>query len=200
VVRREQHAARDTRPILRCACTAPSEALSMGVRQPFTQIQLQKPSVIQRLLRRQPRENAFIEINNLMARARQIRAVTGEDVVRICEAHRTDLKGPLGSRTERLYRDYLIYCLEDRHLNEDELSDLAHLKKVLKISNEATAAIHEYVARQVYCKTVAEVLADGVIDESERDFLARLQQSLSLSGRAATRIMEAKLQQRGKTH
>ena len=169
----------------------------MAARSPFTEMSPQTPSLAQRLLRRKPRETAFIEINNLFARAPQVREVPHGDVVRICEDHRQDLRGPLGARTERLYRDYLVYCLEDRHLSQDELSDLDHLKTALKIGDESVAAIHEYVARHIYCKSVTDVLADGVIDDSERAFLARLQETLSLSSRAASRIMEAKIQQLG---
>ncbi|HEX6309462.1 MAG TPA: NAD(P)-binding domain-containing protein [Longimicrobiales bacterium] len=170
--------------------------LIMPVRQPFSELQPVRRTLMQRLLGRMPRENAAVGVNNLLARAAGVRSVSREEVEGICARHRTTLHGPLAGRFERLYRDYLTYCLEDRHLSGAELADLAHLQHVLRIAPETVAAIHEYVARAVYSRSVAQVLDDGVIDAAERDFLGRLQQELALSGRAAHRILESKLRQR----
>ena len=162
---------------------------------PFVPLPPARPTLTQRLLRRRPRENAVVEINNLLAKE-GVRGVQRVDVQRICDEHRTSPDGPLAGRFERLYRDYLSYCLRDHHLSDQELGDLAHLQELLDIRAEAAAAIHEHVARRLYRCSVADALRDGVIDADERDFLGRLQQELALSGRAAHRILEAKLQQR----
>ena len=164
-------------------------------RQPFQPLPHVRRTIVQRLLRRRPRENAHVEVNNLLADSTSVRDVQRADVDRICELHRTTLSGPLAGRFERLYRDYLAYCLEDRHLTSEELADLAHLQNLLRIAAETALAIHEHVARQVYSRSVAEVLDDGVIDATERDFLGRLQQELAISGRAAHRILEARMRQ-----
>ena len=168
----------------------------MSDRTPFVQLPPVRRTLSQRLLGRMPRENAVVEINNLLAAAASVRDVPRARVASICETHRTSLAGPLSGRFERLYRDYLAYCLEDRHLTGDELADLAHLQKLLEIPADSAAAIHEHVARQVYRRSVAEVLDDGVVDADERKFLGRLQQELALSGRAAHHILESKMRQR----
>ncbi|HSK20507.1 MAG TPA: hypothetical protein VK912_15240 [Longimicrobiales bacterium] len=165
----------------------------MTARLPFVQLPTARPTLLQRLLRRRPRENAVIEINNLLAAAKHVRTVSRSDVSRICTEHRTSLSGPLAGRFERLYRDYLAYCLEDQHLSDDELADLAHLQNLLDIHAAAAARIHEHVARQVYRCSVADVLDDGVIDAVEREFLGRLQHDLAISGRAAHRILEVNM-------
>jgi hypothetical protein len=162
---------------------------------PFTPLTPARPTLGQRLLRRLPRENAVVEITNLLASAGSVRDVTRDDLAPVLEAHRTTLSGPLAGRFERLYRDYLAYCLGDRQLSEDELADLAHLQRLLRIPADTAFAIHEHVARQVYSRSVADVLDDGVIDIEERAFLGRLQQQLAISGKAAHRILESKLRQ-----
>jgi hypothetical protein len=167
----------------------------MAARRPFVPLPLVRPTLTQRLRRRRPRENAVVEINNLLAHAASVRDVEQDEIKRICDEHRTSLGGPLAGRFERLYRDYLAYCLEDRHLTREELAGLAHLQKLLSIPAQSAAAIHEHVARQVYSRSVADVLDDGVIDAEERNFLGRLQQELAISGRAAHRILEAKMRQ-----
>lgn len=174
----------------------PAHDTDMTDRRPFTPLLPARRTLVQRLLRRRPRENAVVEINNLLANADHVRDVQHEHIVRILEEHRTTLDGPLAGRFERIYRDYLAYCLEDRHLSGDELADLAWLQKLLDIPALATAAIHEHVSRQLYRCSVSEMLDDGVIDAREREFLGRLQQELAISGRAAHRILEAKMQQR----
>lgn len=165
-------------------------------RHPFVPLPPVRRTLLQRVLGRRPRENAPIEVNNLLAKSASVRDVQRADIDRICGMHRTSPTGPLAGRFERLYRDYLAYCLGDRHLSDEELADLTHLQKLLHIPAETAAGIHEHVARQVYSRSVAEVLDDGVIDAGERDFLGRLQQELAISGRAAHRILEAKLRRR----
>lgn len=168
----------------------------MAARSPFAPLKPARRTFIQRLLGRLPRENAAVRINNLLASAASVRDVKRDEVLRICEEHRTDLNGPLAGRFERIYRDYLAYCLADRHLSTDELADLAHLQRLLGISAESAAAIHEHVTRQLYRCSVDQALVDGVIDDNEREFLGRLQQELAISGRAAHRIIEAKMRSR----
>lgn len=165
-------------------------------RAPFVVQERKRTGLLRRMFGRPHRENAVVEINNLLARADSVRAVTRAEVEEICREHHTDLNGPLAGRFERLYRDYMTFCLADRHLSDDELADLAHLRTILRIPPETTAAIHEYVARSVYSRSVADVLDDGVIDAEERTFLGRLQHELALSSRAAHRIVEARMRQR----
>ena len=148
------------------------------------------------LLRRQPPENAFIAVNNLLASAHSVRDISPLDVLRICDEYRTDIRGPLRSRLERLYSDYLLFCLADRHLSDVEIRDLAHLQAVLRVDDCSALRIHDHAARQVFGRTVDAVLADGLIDTEERAFLNTLQQDLALSGTGANRILAARARQR----
>lgn len=166
------------------------------MRAPFMFIAPRRPTLLQRLLRRHPRENAPIAVNNRLAEVNRPLEISAEEVNGICARHRADLHGRMQGRFERLYRDYLMYCLQDRRLSDDELADLAHLKTILRIDPVSAAAIHEHVARQVYSLSVAEVLKDGVIDAEESAFLGRLQHELALSARAAHRIIESGLRRR----
>src|SRR5690606_27845740 len=146
-------------PQLRCArrpaqhlgrCTRRGEAYRAGQamnRAPFVVQERKRTGLLRRMFGRPHRENAVVEINNLLARADSVREVTRAEVEEICREHHTDLNGPLAGRFERLYRDYMTFCLADRHLSDDELADLAHLRTILRIPPETTAAIHEYVAR-----------------------------------------------------
>jgi hypothetical protein len=159
---------------------------------PFQRLPLQRPSLAQRMLNRPPRENAWIEVNNLLADVAEIRGVRPEQVARVAERYRMPLRGEFCGRLERLYRDYLLYCLADRRLTEEELSDLAHLKRILRLDERVVCAIHESVAKQVYSQSVDAVLADGRVDALEREFLHTLQEHLALSSHVVERIMAAR--------
>ena len=160
--------------------------------QPFSELPLQEGTLLQRLLGRRLRENAWIEVNNLLASAESVRDVRPEQVAWVSAKYNMPFRGELCGRLERLYRDYLLYCLADRRLSPEELNDLAHLKRILRLTDRAMAGIHESVARQVYEQSVDEALSDGRIDAAEREFLNALQQHLALPGKVVARIMAAK--------
>ncbi|MEO5510639.1 MAG: hypothetical protein ABIS27_08400 [Longimicrobiales bacterium] len=146
-------------------------------------------------MNRLPRENAWIEVNNLLADVAEVRGVRPEQVARIAERYRMPLRGEFCGRLERFYRDYLLFCLADRRLSEDERSDLAHLKRILRLNDRVVSAIHESVARQVYAQGVDAVLSDGRINPEEREFLHILQQHLALSSKAVDGILAARRRQ-----
>lgn len=161
-------------------------------RRPFERLPLKRGTLAQRVLRRRPRENAWIEVNNLLASVDEVREVRPEQVARIAESYHMPLRGEFCGRLERLYRDYLLYCLADARLSTEELSDLAHLKRILRLNDRALTQIHDAVARQVYTLTVDAVLADGRIDPAEREFLNTLQQHLAIPGTVVDSIMQAR--------
>lgn len=161
--------------------------------EPFSMQALRPATFWQRLLGRRPHENAVIETNNLLARADSVRAVAPEEIDWICNAYGMDLRRDLAGRAERFYREYLLYCLQDHHLSEEEHADLQHLKRILHLAPESVAALHENVARQVYSRSLTTVLDDGRIDPEERAFLDRLQRALGLPERTVQRIEDARL-------
>ena len=170
--------------------------VSTPSRRPFERLQLQRGTVMQRVLRKRPRENAWIEVNNLLADSPAIRDVRPEQVARIAERYRIPFRGEFCGRLERLYNDYLLFCLADARLSPEELSDLAHLKRILRLNERALTAIHEKVALKVYSQSVDAVLADGRIDVHEREFLNTLQHHLAISGAVVDRIMQARRRRR----
>jgi hypothetical protein len=158
---------------------------------------LPAPTVLARFLsRRRAREACFVAVNNLFASAQSIRAVRTEDIARVCSQWGVDRTARLGPRRESLYREYLRYCLLDRHLTDAELEDLAHLRELLQLDVSTVTRIHRHVAREVYTHTVDEVLADAQIDPEERGFLERLRDRLGIPEIEARNIEAVKARQR----
>jgi hypothetical protein len=165
-------------------------SVSAPVRRPFERLRIESPSFIRRVLNRYPRQNAWVEVNNLLADAESVRDVRPEQVARIADRYRIPMRGEFVARLERLYRDYLVFCLADARLTDEEQADLAHLKRILRLNDRAVHAIHETVSQQIYAQSVDAMLADGRIDPAEREFLNALQLHLAISGFVVDRILE----------
>ena len=162
---------------------------------PFQSLAPERPRLLERALRRQPAANAFVELNNLFASARDLREIDEGDVERIGRSYGLDVRGTFGARCQQLYRDYLLWCLTDRRLSAEELATLAHLATLLRLDAGTTAGIHRSVTRSVYLRTVEEVLADGDVSAAEREFLARLGQHLDIPEGGAENMLEVRRRQ-----
>lgn len=153
--------------------------------------------LVSRVFARKRPEDAFLEVNNLFARAVRVRNVSADEIEQILARHGiAPASAPLPGAPERLYRDYLLHCLSDRMLSEEEVRDLEHLRTVLRLDPAVIDVVHRRVAREVYSRTVDEVLVDATIDESERHFLAQLREHLEIPTVVAQNILEIKRKQR----
>lgn len=161
---------------------------------PFVEKRAVRLTIVQRLMRRGSVDAALVAVNNLFARA-GVQAVHTADLDAIFVRYRVADADRRTRQLERFYREYLLYCFADRRLSEDELADLDHLRRILGLDEEIVDAIHRNVARQVYLRSVNEVLADGTIDARERAFLAMLRAQLGVPDSIASNIEDMKERQ-----
>ena len=163
----------------------------MTVTTPFRMRSLKDQSFLQRVTGQRPKENALIEINNMFAK-RPVRTVSISDIEKVAESYKFNVfkkfQGPLIG----LYRDYLIHCLSDKVLTNEEIKDLLHLKHALGLNDKVVSKIHSEVSESVYSKSVDEAIADGRLDPDEEAFLDKLQQELKLPQEVAQRIYGTK--------
>ena len=162
---------------------------------PFLSIERERPGLLERMLRRKPATHAFVELNNLFAGAGDPSAISEEDVERICRGYGFDVRRTFAARCQKLYRDYLSWCLTDRHLSDDELANLAHLAALLRLDATITTAIQHAVTRGIYLRSVEDVLADGETSEAERAFLRRLSEQLRIPSGTADNIYDMRRRQ-----
>jgi hypothetical protein len=155
-----------------------------------------RSTVLDRVFRRQHVEDAVTEINNLFAKAVRVRNVSSEDVERILSRYGIARDGEMPGQPDRLYRGYLLHCLADRQLTGEELADLEHIRAVLRLDAGTIELVHRRVAREVYSRTVDEVLSDTGIDEAEREFLRQLREHLEIPPGIADNILDMKQRQR----
>lgn len=149
----------------------------------------QKPSLLERLFKRQPKINAFIELNNLLA-DHHISDISLEQIEAIANKYKTDLSKSYKSELKDLYVQYLQKCFRDNALSDQELDDLKKLKEILLLSNSEVRDLQEKVAKEKYKESFESVVSDGKIDDSEKEFLKRLREDLMLPEKIAEKIGE----------
>ena len=158
---------------------------------PFENQALPGRTFFEWLLRKRPSRAALAEVNNLLAQATTIRTVSPEAMDDIAVRYQIPIARKFRPELEGMYRRYLEWCLRDRHLSEDEVQDLQHLKVIVGLTDQDVSRINDEIARDVFRQTAEEAVADGQLTEQERAFLDRLQQNLNLDPQTARRIYEA---------
>lgn len=150
---------------------------------------LQKPSFFQKVLGTKIKENAIIELNNLLAE-KDLTEITIDEVHGIAEKYGVNFQQDYNNEVTDLYKSYLNSCLEDKFISEEELADLKQLKLILNINDKKVNEIHNELAGKIYKVAVDVAIEDGELDEDERIFIEKLQNDLKLPQETADQIYE----------
>lgn len=153
----------------------------------YQTIPLAKTSLMQRLLKQFPQENAVIELNNLLA-AKSIKEISKLEVEAIENRYQVNLKKEFRLNLEEFYAVYLNYCLADKVLNMQELDELNHLKHILDLEDRTIDKLHVQLGESIYKKSFQEAVADGRLTKSEEEFLHQLEKTLKLPKELAEKI------------
>ena len=139
-------------------------------------LELQRPSLSDRLLRRKPKENAAIEVNNYIA-STPLEDVTGHDLARILTAHKCDYAEVKPALTV-IYTQVLNHFSQDARISGQEQSDLMHLRKVFRLTEAEADALDHAVLLPLYQQAVRDYFADGHFTFREREQVERLARDL----------------------
>jgi len=159
----------------------------MAAQAVFTVKKLKNPSLVDKLLHKSPKINAILELNNLLA-SKPIQEISNEDVQGISYQYKSNLKKDFYDQIANLYKKFLVFCLEDKKLSENEIDQLRHLKGLLNLTDLEVSSIHEKTAGEVYRMEVHRAIEDRRLNEEEKTFLRRLQTNLKLSDEFAQKI------------
>ena len=155
----------------------------------FNQKLLQKQSVLQKLLKKQPTGNFLIEINNLLA-SKSISEITKLEITQIASRYTKNVAKNNLDKLYNLYSDYFIFCLKDKSLSQEEIKNLKHLKEILDLKESQVDKIHNQIAGAIFKKNVRELISDGSITREGEEFLINLQKNLLLSDDFAKEIIK----------
>lgn len=162
--------------------------------QPFYKSTLEPESAWSKFTGRRSEKNALIEINNLLAE-KPLLEVTPQDIQTILKDYQLNLYTDfLNGSLRELYKKYLRYCFEDNHLDEEEITRLKHLKRLLGLSEQDVEMAHHRICQEIYERELNVALEDQRLDEKERRFLQQLQTKLQLPPKVADRLYRHKAQ------
>lgn len=153
----------------------------------FTTSELQSPSFFQRMLKKIPQENAFLEVKNLLA-TKALREIKIEDIEKIAAKYKVDLHDKFLDQLKGLYESYLKRCFEDNVLTDEEVEELNYLRHLLILKEYDISELHDKLGGEIYKKTYDNSIAQGQLHKSKEEFLDKLKQNLRLPDSLANKI------------
>lgn len=149
--------------------------------------ELKRPNFIERLFRYSSKENAIIEINNLLG-TKQLDDINVEEIESISAKYKINLHKKFPDQLKVLYQRYLSQCLADNVLTDKELDELNSLKQILGLYDSEVSDIHIKLASEIFKKSYDEAISDGKYEKPKEEFINKLQKDLRLSEEIANQI------------
>lgn len=149
-------------------------------------IDLQPTGFLANLLGRRPKENAFLEIHNVVA-SLPIYHIS-EDALRACLSRYGITQEEAKSRLLNIYSQVLEYFIKDLSISDDEVEQLRHLATIFKLSSAEVSQIHTELVYPHYEKAVRHALRDRHLSNDERAALDDLCKKLRIPESAANEI------------
>ena len=158
---------------------SPIENINEMTNQLFNVTPLKSRSLMQRVFKQLPKENAVIDLNNLLAN-QPIQNITVQQIQEIQIRYSVNLQREYELNLKEFYAVYFNYCLKDKHLSDAEIQDLNHLKKLFSLSDKTVQELQHKIGEEVYNEAYQGAIADGRLTEQEQAFLSKLENQLLL--------------------
>ncbi len=149
-------------------------------------IDLQPTGFLANLLGRRPKENAFLEIHNVVA-SLPIYHIS-EDALTACLSRYGITQEKAKSRLLNIYSQVLEHFIKDLSISDDEVEQLRHLATIFKLSSDEVSQIHTELVYPHYEKAVRHALRDRHLSSDERAALDHLCRKLRIPESAANEI------------
>jgi hypothetical protein len=147
---------------------------------PFMTLPVQKVGLFDKFASHKKEENALIEINNILAEKRNIRSLSIADIENVLNKYKLNFDQKLRDKMSCFYKGYLIHCLQDKKLSDEEIQDLHYLKNLFSLDDKTIETINNEQFKNIYRKSYQEAIKDGTISDEEKAFLSSLQNNLRL--------------------
>ncbi len=150
-----------------------------------------KPTMIQKLFGITPTENAMIEINNLFAIYQaDIKNVSIDQIIDIGNKYKVDLKTDFKAIRLDLFKSYLLHCLIDHKLDDNQIESLKHIQKILMLTENDVGPLIKFETEKLYEQHVFNATKDGILVDSEKEKLKQIKSNLLISDDYAIKVQE----------
>lgn len=138
---------------------------------------LERPNFFQRLFRQVKRENAYVEINNLLA-DHPVEQITRPEIRAILDKYGLEKADP--QRKRQLMKPMLVHVLIDGVIDEQEQQQLDHLCEILNLPREVVQELLHEMADELYSEAVSAAIVNKHLSEKEQAELDALAKTLGL--------------------
>ena len=149
-------------------------------------LDLQPTGFVANLLGHRPKENAFLEIHNVVA-SLPIYHIS-EDAVTACLSRYGITQEEAKPRLLNIYSHVLEHFIKDLLISDDEVEQLRHLATIFKLSSDEVSQIHTEIVYPHYEKAVRHALRDRQLSDDENAALDSLCSKLRIPESAANEI------------
>lgn len=148
-----------------------------------------KPNFFQKIFGITPVENAFIELNNLIASNQSdISNITMKDVEKISERYKVNIRTKFMTLNLELFKSFVLSCLDDELLNDNDILQIEHLKNILLLDDEDANKTVASETEKIYEKKTMFVLSKGSLDNNDKLTLNNLRSNLLISENQSNEI------------
>lgn len=142
-------------------------------------IDLNKASFMDKILRREPSENAYVEINNLVACVPILKL--DRESINNCLAKYEVSHSQAHSRLLNFYSQVLRYFVSDLNISNQQLQELAHLQYIFDLQEKEVNSVKSSILYPIYQNFIRNTVSNGILSDEEKDKLENLSVSLTIS-------------------
>lgn len=153
---------------------------------PFIVEELPKAGFLARLAGRAPREAAFVEVRNLLAKT-PWHDVSPADLATVLAKYKL-LPADAEKELTDIFARAAAHIVVDGRATDVEKAGLSRLREAFEFSEARARAIFNDAARGLYRETLVAALADGEVTPDERQKLDRISVDLGLSQEDSERL------------
>ncbi len=149
-------------------------------------IELNRASFMEKLLRQEPRENAFVEINNLLACVPILEV--DRETIENCLSRYEITHEKARSRLLNFYSIILKFFIGDLTISNRQLQELNHLQSIFNLDDAEISSIHQAITQPIYKRYVINAVSDGILTDEQKNTLNELSERLRIPKSLAKQV------------
>lgn len=146
---------------------------------PISTLLEKKPNYFHKILGLSIKQNAMVEINNLISENRNnIVGISTKDISEITCRYKVNWERKFQKQKLKIYHKFLTHYVKKEQPNEKTIEDLVHLSNLLSIQKGDCRKEMENVCAESYFRKVKRLMKDHQIDMHEQNNLEFLKNRL----------------------
>ncbi len=142
---------------------------------------MKKPSFFQRLCKKNPSENGYIEIHNLFAKYQDtITVITAAQVEELDKKYKFQIAKKFKKERLALFETYVDHCLIQKKLKNQDIDTLNHIRAILQLNHSDTDELLVKKSLAVFESEVSRFLSMRVCTDETKTYLFEFSTGLQL--------------------